>query len=233
MIIHHRIWEIDFIRGLAIILMIIFHFIVDLKDFYSYPLDYLSGFWYLEGKLSAIIFMLICGVSSTLGKKSTRHGIKVFLWAMLLTLVTYLYNENYYIRFGILHFLGISLLSAHFIRRLPIYGLIILSCTTLIIGTTFSDQYISNPYLFPIGLRSNSFISMDYYPIFPWYGVFLSGIILGKSLYGDKKNFSVPKLSHHQPEVVISWLGQHSLAVYLTHQPILLLLLYLFHTVYQ
>lgn len=225
---HHRIWTIDFVRGLAIILMIIFHFIVDLKDFYSYPLDYLSGFWHIEGKLSAILFMLICGVSSTLGKNSTRHGIKVFIWAMLLTAVTYLYSENYYIRFGILHFLGISLVSAHFIRPLPIYWLVILSLVATIMGITFSDQYISSPYLFPIGLRNSTFTSMDYYPLFPWYGVFLFGIALGKILYGDKSKIPAPFLSS-SPLNGIAYLGQHSLAVYLIHQPILLFLLYLFH----
>ena len=228
MVTHHRIWAIDFVRGLAIILMIIFHFIVDLKDFYSYPLDYLSGFWYIEGKLSAILFILICGISSTLGRNTTRHGIKVFLWAMALTAATYLYSESFYIRFGILHFLGISLLSAHFIRQLPIYWLMVLSCATMLIGITFSDYYISSPYLFPIGLRNSTFTSMDYYPIFPWYGVFLFGIALGKILYKDKTKFRGNLLSS-SPFNLITNLGQHSLAVYLIHQPILLFVLYLFH----
>src|SRR5665647_1682285 len=112
----NRIWEIDLIRGIAIILMIIFHLIVDLKDFYGYNLDYFRGFWYIEGKFSAILFMLICGVSSTLGRNNIRHGLKVFIWAMILTAVTYIYNGSCYILFGILHFLGISLLSANFMR---------------------------------------------------------------------------------------------------------------------
>ena len=235
-----RIWEIDFIRGLAIILMIIFHFIVDLKDFYSYGVEYLSGFWYIEGKLSAILFMLICGVSSTLGTNSTQHGIKVFLWAMLLTVGTYFYNENCYIRFGILHFLGISLLSAHFIHRLPTYWIMMLSGASILVGILFSTYYVSNPYLFPIGLINSAFISMDYYPIFPWYGVYLFGFALGKTFYGDETNFPFLQTSHQGSEILvnlfssspfkpISWLGQHSLAIYLIHQPILLLALYLFH----
>ncbi len=237
---HQRIWEIDFIRGLAIIFMIIFHLIVDLKDFHSYPIDYLTGFWYIEGKLSAILFMLICGVSTTLGTNSRKHGIKIFTWAMVLTIITYLYNENNYIRFGILHFLGISLLSVPIIRKLSIYWLAMISSITITIGNLVSNYYINNPYLFPIGLKSHTFVSMDFYPLFPWYGIFLFGIILGKFFYENSINFPLGEKSHRQSKFLNSFpssslihfitiLGQHSLAVYLIHQPILLLALYLFH----
>jgi len=233
----NRIWEIDFIRGIAIILMIIFHLVVDLKDFYAFNLDYFRGFWYIEGKLSAILFILICGVSSTLGRRNIRHGCKVFIWAMILTAVTYIYNESCYILFGILHFLGISLLSANFVRRLPSAWLLIISCTTIMIGLLFSARFVTAPYLFPVGLMTSTFISMDYYPLFPWYGIFLFGIILGKIVYANKKRLGLRQVSSLQQKKQISimpvhfrkniiWLGQHSLGIYLIHQPILLALLY-------
>lgn len=226
----NRITEIDFLRGIAIILMIIFHLIVDLKDFYHYNLDYLTGFWYLEGKFSAILFILLCGVSSTLSKNSIRHGIIVFLWALFLTIITYFYNKNCFIWFGILHFLGISLLSANLVKNLPITWLSIISSSSIILGTLFSERFIANPYLFPIGLVNSTFISLDYYPLFPWYGVFLLGIIMGKRFYGTKK-----KLSNFQayPSFTkpILLLGQHSLMIYLIHQPLLLALLYIIHSI--
>lgn len=232
----NRIWQIDFIRGIAIILMIIFHLIVDLKEFYAYNLDYFGGFWYLEGKFSAILFMLICGVSSTLGRSSTLHGYKVFMWSMVLTAVTYVYNENCYILFGILHFLGISLLSVRIMRKLSIPWLLLVSCATILVGQLFAARFVTNPYLFPIGLMTSTFVSMDYYPLFPWYGVFLWGLILGKILSTNKKRLGicqVPRMQLESPTHLkpfrekIIWLGQHSLVVYLIHQPLLLGFLYI------
>jgi uncharacterized membrane protein len=204
--------------------MIIFHLIVDLKDFYSYPLEYLQGFWYIEGKLSAIIFIFLCGISSTLSYNSTRHGIKIFTWAMVLTAVTYVYNPDFYIRFGILHLLGISLLSASAIGRLPKMWLLLLSIASIIIGLFFTQRFTASPYLFPLGLQTNTFASLDYYPLFPWYGILVAGIFAGRMLYAHKQ----PIVSKHFPPS-ITWLGRHSLAIYLIHQPILLALLYVLH----
>ncbi len=222
----NRIQEIDFLRGIAIILMVLFHLIVDLKDFYNYDLEYLSGFWYVEGKVSALLFILLCGVSSTLSKNNTRHGITVFLWSMLLTIITYYYNKNCFILFGILHFLGISLLSVPIIKTLPNGWLAFISTISMILGTLFSQRYIDNPYLFPIGLTTNTFVALDYYPIFPWYGVFLLGIIIGKLIYNNKKRLSSRQASPF-PIRLITTLGEHSLVIYLVHQPLLLVLLYL------
>jgi uncharacterized membrane protein len=219
-----RIKEIDFVRGIAIILMIIFHLIVDLKDFFSYHLEYLQGFWYIEGKCSAILFIFLCGISSTLSHSSTRHGIKIFTWAMILTTITYFYNPDFYIRFGILHLLGISLLSASVLGRLPRVWLLLLSVTSIIIGLFFVQRYTSSPYLFPLGLQTNTFASLDYYPLFPWCGIFVAGILAGRIVYAPRQ----PIVSKHLPKP-ITWLGQHSLAIYLIHQPILLSLLYVLH----
>lgn len=236
----NRIWEIDFLRGLAIILMIIFHLIVDLKDFYGYDVDYLSGGWYMEGKLSAILFILLCGASSTLGKNSTRHGTRVFLWAMVLTCVTYFYNPQYYILFGILHFLGISLLTANFMKQFSLIPLAVISASSIGIGLLLAQSFTNVPYWFPLGLVNNTFTSLDFYPLFPWYGVFIFGMLLGKIRYGNRKRLSPcqaslsPSKFLASPKPVLSidrilQLGQHSLVVYLVHQPILLALLYLFH----
>jgi len=223
-IIKSRLEELDFARGLAILLMILFHLIVDLKDLYAYNLDYLGGFWYWEGKLSAILFIFLCGLSSTLSRNSVRHGINIFIWAILLTSITHFYNPDFYIRFGILHFLGISLLSSHLIGSLQIRWLLLLTIASFIMGLVVTTSFTASPYLFPLGLQTRTFTSLDYYPVFPWYGIFVIGILIGKLFYRSRQ----PYVSIPLPKV-ITWLGRHSLAVYLIHQPILLTILYLLH----
>ncbi len=225
-IIKSRFEELDFARGVAILLMILFHLIVDLKEWYAYNLDYREGFWYWEGKLSAILFILLCGLSSTLSRNNMRHGIHIFTWAILLTSITYFYNPDFYIRFGILHFLGVSLLSSPLIAPLQIRWLVLLSIGSFIMGLVATASFTTSPYLFPLGLQTRTFTSLDYYPLFPWYGIFVIGVIIGKLFYKSRK----PYVSVPLPKV-ITWLGRHSLAVYLIHQPILLAILYLLHNI--
>lgn len=222
----NRIWEIDFVRAIAIVLMIVFHLIVDLRDFFNYQISYLTGFWYYIGKMAAILFMITAGLSVPLSSSALRHGVVVFSWGMLLTIVTYLFNPAMYIRFGILHFLGISLLTWPLISGLRISTLAGLSLTIIGLSHWVTTVTLTTWLLLPLGFTYQGFTSMDYYPLLPWYGVFLIGIILRKLLYKEKSSlFPAPG----KAALSFSHIGRYSLIIYLTHQPVLLALLYGLH----
>ncbi len=69
--------------------------------------------------------------------------------------------------------------------------------------------------------------SVDYFPVFPWFGVFLIGIFLGNVLYPKyERRIQIPDLSRFFVVRFFCFLGRHSLTIYLLHQPILILLLY-------
>jgi len=71
--------------------------------------------------------------------------------------------------------------------------------------------------------------TIDYFPLLPWLGVCLLGIALGDIMYKDnKRRFPLPDLSKYRPSKLFSWLGQHSLAIYLLHQPVIAGVLFLF-----
>lgn len=219
----NRIWEVDFLRGTAILLMVVFHLVVDLKDFYSSSVEYLTGFWFYVGKLSAILFIFTAGISATLSTATPKHGLKIFLWGMILTLVTYFYNDQTYIRFGILHFLGVSIFSYRLIAEFAWTWLNFAGLFLFVIGYMFTPLITDSPYLFPLGFVKANFQSIDYYPLIPWYGIFLIGAATGKKHYRNKAS----RFSDIYCKPIVL-LGRNSLIIYLIHQPILLALLYLF-----
>ena len=64
---------------------------------------------------------------------------------------------------------------------------------------------------------------VDYYPLVPWLGVALLGIVAGRTAYADgQRHFELPDLSASQPITWLCTLGRNSLVVYLAHQPLLI-----------
>jgi uncharacterized membrane protein len=214
-----RIWELDFFRGIALIMMIHFHIVFDMKEFFNYPVNYSSGINYYIGKTSAILFMLISGISCSLSRNNARRGLKVLGAAMIITLVTHLFNPGFGIKFGILHFFGVSMLLYPLLQRLNKYMLFVLGSIIIVLGGVVSEINVAFDYLFPFGIFSDSFISSDYYPLVPWFGVFVYGAFLGKLLYSEKRSlfsFSIGKN-------VVSMAGKRTLLVYIIHQPAIML----------
>jgi len=218
-----RLWTLDAWRGSAVILMIIFHFVYDLREFYGVPADYQSGFCYWTGRLSAVSFILIAGCSSRFSRSALRHGVQVLLWGLVITAVTATVIPAGFIRFGILHLLGVSLLTTPLLQRLSALPLCLLTVLAFIIGLYPDWSTVSGllrfPGLFPIPLNT-----VDYYPFFPWYGLFVSGSALGRILLPLLAATTAP--AGWRP---VCYLGRHSLLLYLLHQPLLLAPYYLQH----
>ena len=61
-----RLWEVDFLRGLAIVSMVIFHLAYDLDYFRIYEIDLSHGFWFYLARFTASLFLLLVGISLTL-----------------------------------------------------------------------------------------------------------------------------------------------------------------------
>ncbi len=218
-----RIWEIDFLRGVAVLLMVTFHFVVDLRDFYGVPLDYRQGLWFLLGKMSACLFILLAGISIRFSRSPLRHGLKVLVWGMAISIVTYFYDPVIYIRFGILHLLGVSLLLSAFLSRFTNLTLMFFAVSSMLLGNFWQGTAgLRSPWFIPFGYPPISFATLDYYPLFPWLGVFVLGMVLGRKLYPKQ----ISRLPENLPHTPLNRCGRNALAIYLLHQPILLLLLF-------
>lgn len=224
-----RIWELDFLRGTALLLMIYFHLIYDLNTFYQLNVPYETGINNFIGDLSGSLFIFISGISSSLSRSNLKRGLKVLGLALVITFATHLFNPLYGVKFGILHFLSASMLLAPLFMRLNRYILILLGTLTLFLGRFVNNISTSLTFLFPLGITSGPFISSDYYPLIPWFGLFLYGLAAARFFYARKQSLFSFTLSNN----VISLLGRHTLWVYLIHQPLMLGILFLSQKIFK
>jgi uncharacterized membrane protein len=236
-----RFIELDFLRGCAIIFMITLHLFWDLDYFGILPLN--KNFYALN-IIVPVMFFLLVGICQAVNNnkyqnqpkkmylRTMQRGLWVLNLGMLLTLLTCVFLPDRPIMFGVLHCIGCCIIiSAPFLRfksKNMVFAIMIITAG-LLIGMYAA---VENPNILQLaaGFHQSNIgqHTIDYFPILPWLGVCLLGIALGNILYKDnKRRFPIPDLSEYKPTKLFSWLGQHSLAIYLLHQPIIAGVLFL------
>ncbi len=229
--------EIDMFRGIAILMMILFHTVFDLSFFRISAIDISTGFWKYFAFSTAALFLLIVGISLTLSharaaaslsgyqlaRKFLCRGAGIFLLGLLVTAGTWLYLKDGFIAFGILHLIGISVMISPLFFRFKLFN-IVLGFFFIMIGY-FLTTVAGPVWLLPIGIHPPTFWSVDYEPVFPWTGIVLLGMGLGEYLYpGGVRKFMLPPVPAFFIRPLAS-LGRYSLIIYLVHQPVILILL--------
>jgi uncharacterized membrane protein len=207
----------DLMRGIAIIMMIMFHLIYDLNEF-GYTNIPLSNFWLTSYWRYLIVFLFLNAVGISLviayGKsfnlnKFIKRLALLGLAALSVSVGTYIMFPDAWVYFGILHLIWTGTLIAIFFIQLPKISLFIAALIFLFGYLNLTDlsflRILLSNYL-PLS-------SVDFYPLFPWIAFIFTGIYLGHNpIY--KKIFFV-KLP------LLQLIGQHSLIIYLLHQVIL------------
>ena len=202
-------------------MVVIYHFGYNLSEIFDMNINFFNPFFNALQKIGVSLFILLSGIASNYSENNLKRGIKLFIIALLLTLVTYLFNNDYYIKFGILHFLGIAIILYHFYRHASYQELFAILIFAIFITGYVQTTTVHSPYLFWLGLYNRSFVSADYVPLFGFLTVFIIGNILGKYLKAKKWYFNKLKAN------IFTFLGRHTLLIYLIHQPIIIAILYL------
>ena len=70
-----RFWEVDFLRGIAIIMMIIFHILFDINYFSIYEINMSLGHIRIFNYLIVTIFLLLVGISLTLSYSNVKEKL--------------------------------------------------------------------------------------------------------------------------------------------------------------
>jgi uncharacterized membrane protein len=235
LLIMKRFTELDLLRSLAILSMVIYHTAYDLQQFYGWDIGVFSSGWKIFQISIASLFLLLVGVASSI---SHRHPLKRFIKigaaALLVSTATYLIDPETYVRFGILHLIATAAILMPMMkwsyRRHAMASL--LGIALIAAGQWIPSIETKTSLLIPFGIRPENFSSVDYFPIIPWFGVILIGYGVGWVMYGrpgrtDAIAWRLYPLSSQKCNTWISWPGRHSLLLYLIHQPLIIALLWI------
>ncbi len=232
-----RFWEVDAARGVAIIMMIVYHSTYDLDTLGGYDVQSTSGYWALFADLTAGLFLFLVGVSLALSRSRTSltgwrlfgkylaRGSRILAYGMVLTLI-FLALGMGVVAFGILHLIGVSIILAYPFLRLRFTNLV-LGALMFAAGQYImaQDLYSQSFWLSPFGVVPEGVVMPDYRPLLPWFGVVLIGLFFGNVVYGDGRR---PAITEDKAPVLarpLLPLGRNSLFIYLIHQPIIAALL--------
>lgn len=233
-----RVEMLDLLRGGAMILVVAYHLLYDLVYIVGLQLPpwLTPNTPIVEGVHTGFLWVLfaVSGVCSGYSRNLLRRGVWLYLAGFAVTLVTVLWIPDFAIIFGVLSCFGacmvITALCGKVLDRIPWPVLTALGVILWMVFADFSDGVLhvgikdvalSLPdveYLYPLGIKSNSFSSADYFPIIPFIFMFWAG----RGLHRPIAKGSFPRWFYSSHSRPLEWIGRHSLLIYAVHQPILI-----------
>ena len=228
----------DTVRGVCILSMVAYHGMYDLVDIFGLPSAWYTGLpGYIWQQSICWTFILLSGLCWQLSRRHVKRGLLLVGCGAAITLITWLVMPSQRILYGVLNLLGLSALLLipldKVFRKIPAWaglvGALLLFALTknvsrgslgfegLVLCRLPSWLYATD-LLAVVGFPSPSFWSTDYFPLLPWFFLFCAGYFLWSLL--DKSPRAKALL---QPGLrPLSFLGRHSLVIYLIHQPALM-----------
>ena len=229
---------IDALRGLALINMLAYHFLYDVMVVYGRdPRWYLHPAVHVWQQYICCSFILIAGFSFHWGREhNLRRGLLLNLCGLIITAVTLIAMPTEAIWFGILNFMGCAVLLTiplenGLARVKPAFGLAACFVLFLLLRRVDDGVIGCGPFLLrlpeglyrfrilaPLGFPDPAFRSSDYFPLLPWYLLFLCGWFLGQifEARADWQNTAKIKIPG------LSAIGRKTIWVYMLHQPVLM-----------
>ncbi|MGB5823487.1 MAG: heparan-alpha-glucosaminide N-acetyltransferase domain-containing protein [Proteocatella sp.] len=250
-----RIVIIDEIRGFLVISMMMYHFMYSFQyifainpevDFFEFAITK----WIQIAISTSFIF--ISGFSSCKSKNILKRGWRLMLVAVAISLTTYAVLPGEFIAFGILHFLAACMILYGITKSIFGHDIInknknpliitVICAFLLIICYNIQSGYIGIQGVFEveipklfymntltsiIGFPNTSFVSADYFPLIPFGFAFTGGVFF-ESYF---KKIKLPENAYEEHSKTLNFIGIHSFAFYILHQPVILAVLFLYTSI--
>lgn len=224
----------DTIRGLALVNMILYHLSWDQVYMFGADWDwYRSDGAYVWQQGICWTFILLSGYCFHLGRHRLHRGLMAFGGGLLVSAVTLVAMPDAPIFWGILSLLGSAVLltiplDKLFLKIPARVGLALSFCLFLIFGEVnagylgfegarilaLPETLYANLFTAYLGFPMAGFRSSDYFPLLPWLFLFWSGYFLYR-LRPEEPHRELPRIP------VVTFMGRHSLVIYLLHQPLI------------
>jgi uncharacterized membrane protein len=226
---------IDRLRGLALVWMTFYHFCFDLNnaglarfDFYRDPV------WTLQRTAILSLFLFCAGLGQAVAVQQAqpwmrfwKRWIRIVACAGLVSAASWWMFPDSFIYFGVLHGMALMLVIARLTAGLGgwlwlpalLAGLAAFTAPWLMADASWREAF-NAPMLNWLGLITRKPVTQDYVPLLPWMGVVWLGVWAGQSWLRSKPaQMARPSTG---AGAGLAWLGRHSLAYYMLHQPIMI-----------
>jgi len=236
-----RVFLLDEMRGICVLCMVCYHaFNVLAFQFGVAWASRLYEFFQPAQPAFAALFILISGICSRLSRDVRKRGFLLAVVAMVISFVTvlllpYLGFQDTQVWFGVLHLLAVSMLLFGFGKaifdKIPAMLGVLLCLALFIVTAPVSQGYLglfgfhvnlpealyqNNALAFLGFFNHETFFSWDYFPLLPYFFLFLFGSYMGK--FAEKERF--PDFCYQTHLLFFGFLGRHALPIYLLHIPV-------------
>ena len=238
-IFNKRIHEIDFFRGVLIILVVFDHFMWFMNYYiFHYQSSFLTWYWnsdlrFVVRQIVLIAFLFTCGVSCYLSRNNKKRGSILLALAVLVTIATHvlqllpMFNSRVIaIDINILGVIALSILLFTIFEKFNTKNLMLVTSGLMI----FYFFIVVSVRLFPVSeyypfktILFNSFDPVkegyiaDYLPLFPYVIALFFGVIFARNFYKERKSLISKRGNWEKP---ICFLGRHTLIIYIAHEVI-------------
>lgn len=229
-----RYYILDYIRAFVILNMVLYHILWDMVYVFDADISCFDGVaGHIWERFICMSFIILSGFCWSLSSNHIKRGIIIFLCGFIISVVTVLFTPDVVIIFGILTFLGSTVLIMIFLDKLLKYipsaiGMIIsfllfvsiyrINTGKVLFGFIKIPLYLySGELMTYLGFMEKGFYSADYFSLLPWLFLF----VFGYFLYGFMRERNILYILQGRQIKTIEFISRNSLLIYVLHQPVI------------